>query len=248
MQHMFSVEVATQYGLVEAILLQNLYYWIEHNRANERNYHNDTYWTYNSIKAFRTLFPYLSERKIYTALKKLQELGIIETGNFNENSHDRTLWYSITKMGYCILQNDKMENVILQNGNCQNVKCTYYTNNKPNNKPYSKRVQAAENETLEVDLQSKYFLKFWEAYPNKVKKPIAKIEWNKLPIDESLYQSIIESVERYKKTKQWKDVSFVPYPENYLQDERWTDEINLAESKVSISSAYEEAMQGYGVS
>lgn len=125
MQHIFDVDVATKYGLTEAILLSNLYYWIEHNRANERNYYNGTYWTYNSVKAFKTLFPYLSERKIHNALKRLQEQGIIETGNFNENTYDRTLWYSLTKVGHCIMQKCKMDNAILSNGNVENVKSTY---------------------------------------------------------------------------------------------------------------------------
>lgn len=133
MQHIFDVDVATKYGLTEAILLSNLYYWIEHNRANERNYYNGTYWTYNSVKAFKTLFPYLSERKIHNALKRLQEQGIIETGNFNENTYDRTLWYSLTKVGHCIMQKCKMDNAILSNGNVKNVKSTYTDINQMEN-------------------------------------------------------------------------------------------------------------------
>lgn len=159
MQHIFDVEIATKYGLAEAILLNNLYYWIEHNRANERNFYNGTYWTYNSVKAFKALFPYLSERKIHNALKKLQEQGVIETGNFNENTYDRTLWYSLTKLGYCIMQKCKMDNAKMSNGDSENVKSSYTDinqvkkqDNKTNNqkKKYAEAVMMTEEQYNEL--------------------------------------------------------------------------------------------------
>ena len=38
MIHTFDTEIAEQYGLLEAILINNIYYWIEKNRANEVNF------------------------------------------------------------------------------------------------------------------------------------------------------------------------------------------------------------------
>ena len=75
---------------------------------------------------------------------------------------------------------------------------------------------------------------FWEAYPVKVKKPVAKIEWNKLvdPCVE-LYEKIIAAVEQYKQTSRWKESNgaYIPYPETFLQDRRWEDEIRVTEQK-----------------
>lgn len=116
MQHSFDVEIASKYGVHAAILLNNLYFWIEKNRANDANFYDGHYWTYNSKKAFAELFPYMNSRQIDYALKKLIDDGIVITGNYNKSSYDRTLWYAITKKGYSILQNCKMETTKLGNG------------------------------------------------------------------------------------------------------------------------------------
>ena len=105
MQHSFNIEIAKEYGLLEAIIINNLFFWIEKNKANNVNYYDGTYWTYNSIKALNELFPYASERKISYALKHLEEEGIIKTGNYNKLAQDRTLWYAFTEKGISILQN-----------------------------------------------------------------------------------------------------------------------------------------------
>ncbi|WP_368270891.1 hypothetical protein [Enterocloster lavalensis] len=108
MIHSFDSAIAEEYGILEAILLNHIYYWIEKNRANEQNFHDGTYWTYNSTKAFSSLFSYASERQIKAALMKLRENGILITGNYNENPYDRTLWYALSEKGLCIVQNRTM--------------------------------------------------------------------------------------------------------------------------------------------
>lgn len=95
MNHSFNVEIAEKYGLHEAIILENIFFWVEKNRANKRNFHNGRYWTYNSAKALSILFPYMSEDIIFRTIKSLRESGLILTDNLNENPMDRTLWYSL---------------------------------------------------------------------------------------------------------------------------------------------------------
>ena len=121
MYHSFNIVIAKEYGILEAILLNNFEYWISKNVANQTNYHNGFYWTYNSTRAFTELFPYVSQRQIQNALKHLKELEIIQTGNFNKSSYDRTLWYAFTKKGYSIMQKCKMEGAKMLNGLGKNV-------------------------------------------------------------------------------------------------------------------------------
>lgn len=104
MQHNFDVEIAKQFGILEAILLEHIYFWIEKNKANDKHYYNNEYWTYNSRKAFSEIFPYATERQIRTALEKLEKNEMIKTGNFNKVGFDKTLWYAITAKGYSKLQ------------------------------------------------------------------------------------------------------------------------------------------------
>lgn len=120
MEHSFNIELAKEYGILEAILLKNIWFWIEKNRANEKNFYDGTYWTYNSTKAFNELFPYASESSIKRALKSLQEKGIIKTGNYNKSAYDRTLWYAFTYLGESIMSNRQMETNKSPNGSEQN--------------------------------------------------------------------------------------------------------------------------------
>ncbi|MGA1046390.1 MAG: hypothetical protein ACO3UU_00085 [Minisyncoccia bacterium] len=95
MNHSFNIELATKYGIEEAIIIENLAFWINKNKANKKHIINGHYWTYNSSKALKELFPYISEKKIQRILKKLEQLKIIKSGNFNKSAYDRTKWYTI---------------------------------------------------------------------------------------------------------------------------------------------------------
>ena len=120
MNHSFNVEIATKYGMIEAVLLEHLNFWILKNKANEINFYDGNYWSYNSTKAFTELFPYVSQRTISRALHHLEEEGIIMCGNYNKSSYDRTIWYAITDKGNSILQNNQIEDDKMANGDGQN--------------------------------------------------------------------------------------------------------------------------------
>ena len=97
MQHSFDTKIATEYGMAEAILLNNFAFWLTKKKANNQDCHDGYYWTYNSVKAFAELFPYLTANQIRRALEKLQKEGLLLTGNYNEKAYDRTLWYTLTE-------------------------------------------------------------------------------------------------------------------------------------------------------
>ena len=92
--HSFDPEIAKIVGVNAAVIYQNLVWWTQKNAANERHYYDRRYWTYNSVKAFDSLFPYLTAKQIRTALDKLEQANLIVSGNFNQSAYDRTKWYS----------------------------------------------------------------------------------------------------------------------------------------------------------
>lgn len=98
--HLFNVEIAVEYGLNEAIILENIHYWVMKNEANNTHLHEGRYWTYNSITAFSKLFPYLTTKQIRSTLDKLVKHGLVLKGNFNKLPMDRTTWYALTDKGY----------------------------------------------------------------------------------------------------------------------------------------------------
>jgi hypothetical protein len=75
-------------------------FWLVKNIANNTNFIDGNYWTYNTAKAFYELFPYMSERSISRYLKSLETDGYILIGNFNKHNYDRTPWYCFTNKAY----------------------------------------------------------------------------------------------------------------------------------------------------
>lgn len=104
MTHSFDVNLAVKVGLNEAIFLNHMVFWHKRNMENKKSYFEGHYWTYNSIAAFLEVYPYLSERKLRTVIKKLEERGLIKVGNFNKKKFDRTRWYCLTKEGCALCQ------------------------------------------------------------------------------------------------------------------------------------------------
>lgn len=117
MKHVFDIDIARQYGVNAAILLENIGYWIKRNEANRINFYDGNYWTFNSRRAYGEMFPYMSERQIETAFRKLIDAGVVITGRYNELAYDRTLWYALTEKGKSILHFDGMEASKMSDGN-----------------------------------------------------------------------------------------------------------------------------------
>ena len=171
--HFFDVELAKEYGVNCAILLANFDYWIAKNRANNVNYYDGRYWTYNSKKAFAELFPYLGEKQIRSALDKLINEGLI-TGNYNASAYDRTLWYAFTEKGESICLKRPMETDERSNGLVENGQPI--PNNKPNintdSKPNILLGGFDFSETTEEELNEA--LKDFEEMRKKIKKPLTE--------------------------------------------------------------------------
>lgn len=167
MQHYFDVDIAKEYGILEAILLQNIWFWIEKNKANNMHFYDGKYWTYNSIKAFAEIFPYATERQIRTALDKLIDNGILEKGNYNKVGFDKTLWYAITSKGYSILQKCQMDLTQKSNGTDTEVKPIPYINTD-NNNIYSPSGDEQDSSSLPKEQElAQNFNKIWKNYPRK---------------------------------------------------------------------------------
>jgi hypothetical protein len=119
MEHHFDIEDAKKYGIVEAVILHNIRFWIMKNKANNTHLHDGEYWTYNSVSAFTELFPYLTKDQIRRALESLENAGAIKTGNYNQSPYDRTKWY-------CIIPQIDLAKEDLPFG--KNPKCITYIN------------------------------------------------------------------------------------------------------------------------
>ena len=96
MHHSFDVELATKYGMVEAILLNHICFWLTKNKANNVHAHDGRYWTYGTMKAFSEMYPYLTINQVRRALERLKEKELIIDGEYNTKPFDRTKWYTLS--------------------------------------------------------------------------------------------------------------------------------------------------------
>jgi hypothetical protein len=82
--------------LNEAIVLNQLNYWLEINKKADKNFIDDRYWVYNSYSDWKTNdFPYWSEKTIQRTFTRLESKGIVISANYNKLAIDKTKWYTI---------------------------------------------------------------------------------------------------------------------------------------------------------
>ena len=250
MIHSFNINIATKYGVHSAIILDNLNYWITKNQANEQHFYDGHYWTYNSKKAFAELFPYMTERQIDYALKKLIDDGIIITGKYNTNKYNQTLWYAITNFGYSILQNCEMEQTNLSNQNDKIVECN--TNNKQadikqqiittnNNKenPYTEKPFTENPSTVNVSNKNvqieQEFEEVWKIYPRKEDKKKAFSAY-KTARKKASFDEIKKGVETYSNHIKARntDKRYIKLGATYFNGECWANNYEQSEPKEEL--------------
>lgn len=93
---LFDIDVAIQYGEREAVIIQLFQFWISKNKANNKNFYNGHYWTYNSVEAWQQLLPLYTKKQLRSTLDNLCQQGVLIRGNFNKNKFDRTCWYAFS--------------------------------------------------------------------------------------------------------------------------------------------------------
>lgn len=143
MQHHFTVEVAEQYGIEKAVILDNFVFWCQKNLANKKNIHNGKAYTYNTSEALAEIFPYFKPRKIAELLRQMENDNLIKSNYFH--GRERVKSYTVTDYGmsFYLLQNTvscniqkndiaETENCTLENTEIQLSSITYnkHTDNK----------------------------------------------------------------------------------------------------------------------
>lgn len=84
-------ELAVKIGLNEAIVLQQIHYWM----VKKRHIIEGRSWIYNTYEDWQKQFPFWSVTTIRRTLKRMEKQGLLLTGTFNVMAFDRTKWYTI---------------------------------------------------------------------------------------------------------------------------------------------------------
>lgn len=88
-------ELAVRLGLNEAIIVQQIHYWIQINERADRNASDGYYWTYNTYEQWAEQFPFWSVKTIKRTISRLESAGILITDHLNKSKMDQTKWYRI---------------------------------------------------------------------------------------------------------------------------------------------------------
>lgn len=116
----------------EAIVLQQLHYWLSRTNNVQSDGHK---WIYNSMADWLKQFPWIKSRaRLNRYFDDLENRGLIITGNFNKAKFDKTKWYRIdydalTDLEQRLYQNESTSDSNQDNGVSQNE--STYTNRLP---------------------------------------------------------------------------------------------------------------------
>ena len=160
MDYSFNIDLAKIYGVEEAVLLNHLYYWIQHNAANGKHLHDGRHWTYNSAQAFTEIFPFWNRKKIDRLIQNLKDKNALIIGNYNESGQDRTRWFALPESVLSIVQNRPMHCPDMSNALPENVQPL------PNSNPYIN----PDGKPHTVDEAIGYFLE----HRKKLRKPMTE--------------------------------------------------------------------------
>lgn len=244
MTHCFDVDIAKQYGILEAILLHYFEFWIQKNKANNANFHDGHYWTYNSLSAFVEMFPYASKSKISTALNNLEKEGLIATSNYNKSSYDRTKWYRLTDKGNAVLSAEtveKLDFLNLDNRCIENRKSIVkksemdsqeigngFTENRTPI-PFNNHLDNTDSNT-DISIE---FEKLWAIYPKKQGKKDALKHYRKARKSGTTYEEVEQGINAYVDfiKANNKEMQFVKMGSSFFSQESWNDDWRASNEK-----------------
>lgn len=157
-------------GLNEAIILQQVHYWLQ--RSN--NIRDGYRWVYNSYPEWYKQMPiWKSETTMRTAFKNLEKQGLLITANYNKAKFDKTKWYRINYEKLSLLENEarsaknwQTKNQDLADGSAKN----WQTNTKrlpETTSENSNKHSASHSNAQSVSQIEKEFEEVWSKYPNK---------------------------------------------------------------------------------
>lgn len=89
--------LAAAIGVNEAILLQQINYWVKHaeKSKDERKLKKGRWWTYNTYADWQEQMPWMSVSGIRKLVKKLKDLGLVAVVKYKKQAQDHTLWYTV---------------------------------------------------------------------------------------------------------------------------------------------------------
>lgn len=156
-------KLAIEIGLNEAIILQQIHYWLNQSNHN----HDGKKWIYNTYDDWNKQFPFWSVMTIRRTITSLEKQNLILIANYNKAGFDKTRWYSINypvveSVNRRCVQNEQTICSKRTDGSVQNEQTNTrdYTENTTENISMSDKSDAAPYKTIIEYLNKKVNKKF----------------------------------------------------------------------------------------
>ncbi|WP_288429625.1 conserved phage C-terminal domain-containing protein [uncultured Pantoea sp.] len=111
-----SPELASRIGLNEAIVLQQICYWLEDTTSGVE--YDGKRWVYNTIDEWTNQFPFWSSDTVKRALTSLKKRDLIFVEQLKKTQHDRTNYYAINHANPLLTDEGNLHSS--KNANCTN--------------------------------------------------------------------------------------------------------------------------------
>ncbi|MGC0845358.1 conserved phage C-terminal domain-containing protein [Pantoea agglomerans] len=110
--------LALRIGINEAIVLQQICYWLEDTTAGVE--YDGKRWVYNSINAWNEQFPWWTAKTIQRTVSSLKKMGLIYVEQLKKRQHDQTNYYAINYASPLLSDRDNLS--LSKETNCPNRK------------------------------------------------------------------------------------------------------------------------------
>ena len=172
-------KLAIEIGLNEAIILQQIHYWLNQSNHN----HDGKKWIYNTYDDWNKQFPFWSVMTIRRTITSLEKQNLILIANYNKAGFDKTRWYSINypvveSVNRRCVQNEQTICSKRTDGSVQNEQTNTrdYTENTTENISMSDKSDAAPYKTIIEYLNKKVNKKF--SYKSVSNRKLIKARFN----------------------------------------------------------------------
>lgn len=105
------------------------------------------------------------------------------------------------------------------------------------------KISIDKNSIVYNNIYVQMFEQFYEQYPKKEKKEDTKKWFLKNKPTNELFNTIINALDKFKRSKQWQNKQYIPLPTSWLNQKRWEDELEQLESEEERLKRLEEEIR-----
>lgn len=176
-----------------------------------------------------------TERVAIAARDKLVKLGFIKYRKGHKGSPNEYILAEYTPQkvsindSVSVSESDSESVSVSVSQKCRHIKTLEEDLDKDNISPKSPQGE------------SESFLRFWEAYPRKMNRPMAWRAWEQLCPAEGLTAVIMAAVQEQSQSAQWQQEAgrYIPSPEKWLRNRRWQEKLAPASRKGMAEKSYD---------